>query len=442
MVGQICDNDWSRFEIYARNVRILDLTLPSEAVATDVYVQLARLHPDPLLPGLQKMNIPTIADNSIDTLAPLFHCVTSTLSSVNIGIINGPKAELFTTSFLSALARDAVGLRDLSIDARVRSEAIDILMNSPSVRNLKLSIYSPIFQSNFSKLLGLPGVSSVTVNFSHAGSLVGSPPATFGHLQSFNRLKAIRIAGNGEQIKQVFSILPLLLGGIEDVDVFFQGPPYWATFYTWQGAPLTLRHLKLETGHLPNAMPLPELRLREFSIYSRNIASLELKGFGLQATDADILKICEWGNWANLEILHLPCFGPESVSVLILSQISRCCPQLRSLHICVDLNLHDNDNLRKAIATNIERRTPSHKLERLEISSVQPPRTTVFHQGLLLAQYIDSVFPHIKSLAAYCNRDGIYWDEIWHAVSCCQVWRTQLVSTTNSVTTGETASQS
>ena len=418
--------------MYARSVRILDLALPSGAVATDVYVQLARLHPDPLLPGLQQMNIPTIADGSTDTLAPLFHCITSTLSSVNIGIINGPKAELLTTSFFSALARDA-GLRDLSIDARVRSEAIDILMNMPSVRNLKLSISSPIFQSNFSKLLNLPGVSSATINFSHAGSLVGTPPAIFGQLQSCNRLKAIRVAGNGDQIKQVFSILPLLLGGIEDVDVFFQGPPYPTTFYAWQGAPRTLRHLKLETGQ----PPMPSLLLRELSPYSSNIVSLELKGFTLQATDADILKICKTGNWANLEILHLPCFEyPESVSIHILSEISRWCPKLRSLYICVDVNRHDNDNMRKAILANIERQT-SHKLERLEITSVRPPKSTVFS---LLAQYIDSVFPHINSLAAYGNGDGSYWDEIWHAVRCCQAWRAQLVLTPNSVTTGETAS--
>jgi hypothetical protein len=319
------------------------------------------MHPDPLLPRLQRMTIPTIADGSTDTLAPLFHCITSTLSSVNIGIITGPKAELFTTSFLSALSRDAVGLRDLTIDARIRSEAIDILVNLPSVRNLKLSIYSAIFQSTFAKLLRLPGVSSVTVNFSRAGFLVGSPPATFGQSQSFNNLKAIRISGNVDQIKQVFSnFLPLLLCGLENVDIFFEDSPY-NHFYFWQWAPRTLRRLKLETGQSPNSISLPELRLREFSPFSSNIVSLELKGFRLQATDDDILKICKTGDWKNLEILHLPCFGYlDSVSIHILGEISCWCPDLRSLHICVDLNIHDNDNLCKAIVSRRHLHTSSN----------------------------------------------------------------------------------
>ena len=431
--------------MYARSVRILDLALPSETVATDVYVQLARLHPDPLLPGLQSMNIPTIADGSTDALAPLFHCITSTLSSVNIGMIKGPKAELLTTSFLSALSRDAVSLRDLSIDACIRSEAIDILVNSPSVRNLKLSIHTAIFQSMFAKLLSLPGVSSVTANFSRSGSVVGGPPATFGLAQLFNKLKAIRVSGNGDQIKQVFGILTLLFCNIEDVDVFFQGPPYSSISYTWQYAPRTLRHLKLETGLLETglSMPLPELRLSEFSPFSNDIVSLELKGFSLRATDADILKICERGNWRNLENLHLPCFGHlDSVSIHSLGEISRWCPKLRSLYIYVDLNRHDNDILRKTILANIRGQSPSH-LERLEINSTQSPKNTAFYTGFLLAQYIDSVFPHLKSLAAYGNRDSDYWDEIWRAVSCCQEWRAKLVlPTMDSVTTKATVLQS
>lgn len=440
LVGQISNKDWTRFEMYARNVRILDLALPSETVASDVYVQLARQHPDPLLPGLQSMNIPTIADGSTDALAPLFHCIASTLSSVNIGTITGPKAELLTTSFLSALSRDAVGLRDLSVDARIRTEAIDILVNSPSVRNLKLSVYSAIFQSNFSRLLRLPGVSSLTVNFSRAGSVVGGPSATFGQPQLFNKLKAIRVLGNGDQIKQVFAILPFFLVGIEDVHVFFQGPPYSGIFCTWQGAPHTLRHLKLEAAGF---MPLPELRLREFSSSSCNILSLELKGFSLQATDADILKISEKGNWRNLENLHLPCFGhPDSVSIHSLGEISRGCPKLRSLCIYVDLDRHDNDNLHKTILANIGGQTTS-PLERLEINSTQSPKNAAFHTGLLLAQYIDSVFPHLKSLAAHGNRDKDFWDEIWRAVGCCQAWRGRLaMPTMKSVATQTIALQS
>ncbi|KIM36261.1 hypothetical protein M413DRAFT_14092 [Hebeloma cylindrosporum] len=413
LVGQISDKDWARFEMYARSVRVLDLALPSETVGGDVYIQLARLHPDPLLPGLQRMNIPTIADGSTDTLAPLFHCISSTLLSVNIGSMDGPKAELLTTSFLSALSRDAVGLRYLSIDARISPEAIDILSKSPSVNNLQLSIYSAIPKSKFATLLGLPAVSSVTINFFGTGSLAGN---LSGKAISQFQLKAMRISGNGDQIKQVFDTLLLIPCGLEDVDLFFQNASFTGILYAWQCAPRTLRRLKLET---PHSTPLPELRLRDFSTYPSNIVALELKGFRLQATDDDILKICKTGHWRNLEKLYLPCFGIESPdslsspSINILGEISASCPKLCSLYICVDLRLHDHDKLRKALLANIGSRTPSHKLKGLEISSVRSPKKAAFHQGLVLAQYIDSVFPHLSSLAAYGNNDGEYWDEIW-----------------------------
>ncbi|KIM36260.1 hypothetical protein M413DRAFT_427692 [Hebeloma cylindrosporum] len=422
LVGQISAKDWGRFEMYARSVRVLDLTILSETVGGDVYIQLARLHPDPLLPGLQRMNIPNVRDGSTDALAPLFHCITPTVSSVTMGILNGPQSALFATSFLSALSRDTVSLCDLSIDARIPSEAIDILLNLPSIRNLTLSVYSAVLQSMFAKLLCLPGVSSVSVNFSRTGSIERGQFVSVR--KSPNKLKKIRVSGHANQIGKVMDTLQLFRFDIEEVDLFIQGPHYAG--YFWHAGPSTLRHSKWEAGRCPNSIALPELRWRESSPIPSNVISLEVKGFRLRATNEDILKICKAGHWKNLEILHLPCFGsPDSISspsIHILGELGVWCPKLRSLYICVDLSLHNHDELRNALLANIGARAPAHKLESLEISSTQSPKEDAFQQGLLLAQYIDSVFPHLKSLAAYGNKDLHYWDEIWQTVRCCQKW--------------------
>jgi hypothetical protein len=335
-----------------------------------------------------------------------------------------------TTSLLSALSREAVNLQNLSVDASIPPEAIETLVDWSSLHILKLAINFPISQSNFAKFLG---VSSVTIHFDNAGALVGSLPK-FG-FPSVNNMKSIRVSGNDDQVEQVFTTIPFSLCCLENIDICFQNLPRSGGLRVWQYAPNTLRRLKLEVGQALNSTRLPELRLSELR-HSRasDIVSLELKGFGLRATDDDILKVIKTEQWKNLEIFHLPCFGhPDTIcspSIQILGEIVVWCPKIRVLSVCVHLSLHDNDNLCKALVANVVAKTSSHRLERLEINSVQAPKMDAFRQGILLAQYIDSVFPHLKSLGAYGNNHMDYWDEIWHPVSRCQLWKNQLASST------------
>jgi len=75
-------------------------------------------------------------------LGPLSHCLTPTLTSMTIWNIEGVKAEMLPTSFISALSRESIGLRGLSIDGRISREAVECVANIEGLRILKLFVNS------------------------------------------------------------------------------------------------------------------------------------------------------------------------------------------------------------------------------------------------------------------------------------------------------------
>jgi len=72
--------------MYSRVVRVFKCRKLQDAVGRDVHIQIARLHPKPLLPLLREIDIFTISDDFADhlQLGPLFHCLTPTLTSMTI----------------------------------------------------------------------------------------------------------------------------------------------------------------------------------------------------------------------------------------------------------------------------------------------------------------------------------------------------------------------
>ena len=63
--------------------------------------------------------------------------------------------------------------------------------------------------------------------------------------------------------------------------------------------------------------------------------------------------------------------------------------------------------------------TSSHGLMELNIQSIVPPKHNGFHQSVLLARYIDALFPELEYLGAYDNLDENqkdYWAGIGEAV--------------------------
>ena len=169
--------DWIRFDFYSTRVRKLVLDQPQDVTAQDVYVQLARIHPAPLFPALAALTIASIDDDIVDNLTLSFHCISPSLSSVKLGITKGLKGEMFVVSFLSALSRETISLRELTfqINGPLTSEAIGDLAYLKALETLTLSITEPVSHLNLAKLSEIATLSTLVFKFREEATSTDKP---------------------------------------------------------------------------------------------------------------------------------------------------------------------------------------------------------------------------------------------------------------------------
>jgi len=400
--------------MYSRRVRVFKFRELQDVIGKDVYIQIARLHPNPLFPLLREIDIFTISNDVAENFGSLFHCLTPSLTSVIIRNIEGERGEMLATSFISALCHASIGLRDLSIDARISREAVDCLANIDELRTLKLFIKSPISQANIQKLMGLPEADLI-VEFGQKGMMIKDHQRVFNLFVPF--IEAVRVIGTNEQIDQVFDTLELPF--LEDIKLEILDPPATINPVPWRCIPRSLTALTIE-GHVVegklSVISLNDLKL----VDSSKLVSLSLKNLSLRATHDDFRDVFESGQWKNLRYLCLPYIGDidllSSPSIEILGEIGHWCPKLLKLMIYVDLRLSDEKSIQKALKSM---QTSSHGLMELNIQSIVPPKHNGFHQSVLLARYIDALFPELEYLGAYDNLDENqkdYWAGIGEAV--------------------------
>lgn len=408
--------DWIRFDFYSRRVRKLVLDRPQDVTAQDVYVQLARIHPAPLLPELTALTIASIDNDIVDNLTLAFHCISPSLSSVQLGTTKGLKGEMFVVSFLSALSREAISLHELAfrINGPFTSEAIGDLSSLKVLETLTLSITTPVSYANLAKIFEIATLSTLVFKFRGKATLIDKP-ASFSVYGEPWALKRLQISGKSTVINEVLTSLPSLFSKIETLETRFLDIPPTPNPIPWSWAPSTLKDLTISAMQCFPSKESLEIHLKSFSpLPLHSIRSLRLSGTTLKASDADILRICQQGRWKNLEILYLPCTSLSlgSPSIATLSTLAQWCPKLRVLCVAVDLGLRDVGYLQDKIDQNIE----SHPLTHLEISSVSPPDKKKFNRAVVISQYIDCLFPHLQVLGSYEDEDEDYWEGIWSMI--------------------------
>ena len=391
------------------------LNQPQDVVAQDVYVQLARIHPAPLLPALTALTIESLNDDIVDNLTLAFHCISPSLSFVRLGTTKGLKSEIFVVSFLSALSREAISLHELSfqINGPFASGAIGDLAHFKSLETVTLTITTPVSHANLAKISQITTLSTLAIRFREEATLTDKPSSLCSHGEPW-ALKRLQISGKTAVIDDVFTSLPLFFSQIETLSTRFLDVPATPNPMPWSLAPGSLKDLKISVQCLPSRESGKlEIHLKSLSpLPLHSLQSLRLVGTELKANDTDVLRICQKGRWTNLEILHLPCTALLlSPSIAILSTLARWCPKLRVLCVVVDLALRDVGYLQEKIDQNTE----SHSLDYLEISSILPPDTKKFNEAVVISQYIDCLFPRLQVLVPY-EGDEDYWEGIWSMI--------------------------
>ena len=416
--------DWIRFDFYSTRVRKLVLDQPQDVTAQDVYIQLARIHPAPLFPALAALTIASIDDDIVDNLTLSFHCISPSLSSVKLGITKGLKGEMFVVSFLSALSREAISLRELTfqINGPFTSEAIGDLAYLKALETLTLSITAPVSHLNLAKLSEIATLSTLVFKFREEATLTDKPGPFSIHGAPW-ALKRLHMSGKSTVINEVLISLYSLFSKIEIFETRFLDIPATPNPIPWTWAPSTaLKDLTISVMQCSSSKESLEIHLKSFSpLPLHSMRSLRLSGAKLKASDLDILRICQNGRWKNLEILHLPCTALSlgSPSIVILLTLAQWCPKLRVLCVAVDLGLRDVGYLQDKIDQNVE----SHPLTYLGISTVSPPDKKKFNEAVVISQYIDCLFPHLQVLGPYEGKDGDYWEGIWSMVKAYRRFR-------------------
>jgi hypothetical protein len=400
------------------------LDQPQDVTAQDVYIQLARIHPAPLLPTLTALTIASIDDDIVDNLTLAFHCISPSLSSVQLGITKGLKGEMFVVSFLSALSREAISLRELTfqINGPFTSEAIGDLAYLKALETLTLSITAPVSHLNLAKLSEITTLSTLVFKFRKEATLTDKPGPFSTHEAPW-ALKRLKMSGKSTVIKEVLISLNSLFSKIETFETRFLDIPDMPNPIPWSWAPSTvLKDLTIGVMQCSPTMESLEIHLKSFSpLPLHSMRSLKLSGTKLKASDLDILRICQKGRWSNLEILHLPCMALSlgSPSIAALSILAQWCPKLRILCVAVDLELRDVEYLQDKIDQNVE----PHPLTYLEISTVSHPDKKKFNKAVVISQYIDCFFPHLQVLRPYEGKDEDYWEGIWSMIKAYRRFR-------------------
>ena len=146
--------------------------------------------------------------------------------------------------------------------------------------------------------------------------------------------------------------------------------------------------------------------------------------FGWRMENMDDEVRCLVMSWPKLRTLRLPPLNPASISLSTLRIIAENCPELRYLHIPLDISTippfnTSNKNLRHNLEVlSVWRVHPSTQLETVKTTS---------ECGIQVARYLNFIFPYLKSIEV--DPENVTWSGIRDMVKLCQVITPEELST-------------
>jgi hypothetical protein len=145
--------------------------------------------------------------------------------------------------------------------------------------------------------------------------------------------------------------------------------------------------------------------------------SFHLKNWWMENMDDDVRRLVM--SWPKLRTLRVHPFNLNHwqtfISLSTLRIIAENCPELRHLHIQLDISAFPPfDTSSKSLR---------HNLEVLTVRRVRPSSNTIITQTTLecqiqVARHLDLIFPYLKSIEVQHN--NVAWSGIHHLVKLCQ----------------------
>ena len=436
--GKILDEDWARFDHYAKKVQSICVVGPREGhpIASNVYVQLARLHPEPLLPSLRKFTVTVSTDVVVANLDPAaFLCLSPATSSITFQSMDSVEAGSFATTLLSSFSQEwPASLTTLNLDGDIGTEVLAVLGEFTQLSTLDLNFNSAPPATFLNCLRDVEELKHLTISL-HPGDCLPHDFPRPSALKSFRKLASLKVKASSSDLRILFRHLVGMVPTLETLVLTFVVPesqtwtPDLELFSTF--APVALKNIMLTTSHFPP----PELNINTLMWFSPcKLRSLVISGFKLKASNKDILglfKMCA-STWADLETLELPCFvtGPYGCpSLTLLEELAKFLPRLRDLSICVDTNLDPMPDV-EARAAKATRGT--HPLAQLAISSLVLESTAGISEAIVVSQYLERIFPNLSETRHYRAQPSEWWGGVFKLLESHRRFKDEMMGNTSS----------
>ena len=407
----------SRFDIYARRVRVLsgDYLLPGVHLTPFASAYLATLR-RPLLPGLQKIRINRLYEDQREIILLLY---SAKLKIVKLyirdegGDKDGHMMGTFLQSLRACAGDETHGLKKLCITPTAHRTHVDFIAKFDMLQDVNLGFGDRTtgeqLVEGFSKISALNRMSRLRVNWeadSGHHSLIS--PLLPPHSVNFISLHSIKIMA--PTYIALLLVQCLRADTLKSIQIDCLLSPV--------NQPTAPRRLVKECGLV--APGLKEVGLQFHTDQPADQATfdavldltqhfhlrtLKLKWAGPEIDDDNINRACLSRCFSHLEVLHLATCRPVPHTTLafqILRSLATYCPFLKDLNLTLAVEEQHLLLLMKEIENEY---SLSHGLKRLAIRLEDKPETATFLANgesiPVVSLYLDSLFPSLDHCLIY-----------------------------------------
>jgi len=404
--GPLSDSILTRFDTYARRVRVLDGdSLLSEASKlTSIACTYLTSFRCPLVPYLREFRISSCDERDCGILLLLG---TTKLKIVDLGYETHGEGGRMTEAFLHSIQCDkAHGLEKLRISTARRNH-VDLITKFHMLQDVELrfdeNTTGALLVEGFSKLSALHRLSRLYLEWDVGSEHHSLVPAlrrhsiTFQSLHSFeimvptymalllvqcmmaDTLKRVQVTVNcrasplhqSTAFRQIVDECGFITPDLEEVDFDFDYDNRSIGRETWDAVINLTQRFRLRT--------------------------IKFAWFGLEIDDTYILKACLSGCFSHLEVLNLVTSGSSpSPTFQVLRSLAIHCPHLKDLDLTFTV---EEEHLPLLIEEMENEHSLSHCLRSLVVHLKDKPETKRFLANWesipIVSQYLDSLFPSL-----------------------------------------------
>lgn len=418
MNGIIQENDLVRFDFYARHIRKFNPETRDVHVLPHIYSFITQYRQSGVFPGLKKLTVNFSAFSS-QHAPSLLLLASASLIDVELEEID-PGSELLAASLLHNISMRSPALVSLRMRGAITPVTLDLIIQFKRLRDLAIS------QNHSDKIhnvldirpyffLGIATLQNLTVLSLDIRS--GKTPRWSN--ASLNSLRSLSVVGAPDIVYRVLCVITAIQ--LTEINIILVGSKQKQQYSKQFLEPFTHRFATMAisiqairmTSSIGDATRIPHGLLFQHVLSCKNLTELSVPIDNL--TD-DILfsSLCKGKKWPAMKALGFQngC-GELGTKPLLLSQIDSLLaifPNLLRLSIPISLNMDPREI--ESMKARIIFGDPHYRLEELFLGAVANtanfafkrcykefgPRSESFRDKLIISQFIDHLFPHLRKL--------------------------------------------